>query len=110
MVSRIQEVMARVIRWTRVNDTSYIADMDEWLAEGMGLMQTKFTLVPLIQDIVINFHKGQLPRGIEFVEAIALNGRRLKKMNGITAPHHERHNTNNGSANGFQFLPQVYQA
>lgn len=112
MVSHIEEVMARIIRNTRVKDTSYIADMDEWLAEGIGLMQTKFTLVPLEQDVVINFHKGKLPRGIEFIEAVALNGQRLKRANGVSAARHHHHHEGGerGTTNGFQFLPQVYQA
>jgi hypothetical protein len=113
MTSPIQEVMARVIRMTRVKDSSYLADMDEWLAEGMGLMQTRFTLVPIEQDITINFHKGKLPRGIEHIEAVALNGRRLKRANGIAAAHNDHHHhrgSENGTTNGFEFLPQLYAA
>lgn len=116
MISPIQEVMARVIRLTRVQDNSYIIDMREWIAEAMGIMKTRFSLIPKHEDIVINFHKGKLPRDCDTLEAVEIGGHRLKKYNGVVESHNlsghhsDLEGSRNGTTNGFQFLPQFFDA
>ena len=73
----INEVIARVIRNTRVQDSSYIEDMMEWIPEAMGQMKTRYEYVALYKDITINFHKGKLPCGEIYVEAVQYNNTRL---------------------------------
>jgi hypothetical protein len=113
----IEEVIARVIRNTRVQDNSYIKDMDEWIPEAMGLLKTQFQLISKYEDIVINFHKGKLPRDLDYIDAVEINGKRLHKGNSIIAPGSNSREQNkrlhgglNGTTNGFEFLPQVYNA
>lgn len=111
----IQEVIGRVIRNTRVQDTSYILAMDEWIPEAMGLMHTKTVLSNRWEDIDIHFHKGLLPRGTKIVKAVEHNGHRIPQGNSVKtvdAPpeHHQRHPAPLGTTNAFEFIPQFYDA
>lgn len=79
----IDEVIARVIRNTRVQDSSYITDMQEWIPEAMGFMQTKFDLKPAYADVSVVYHKGKLPCDLEWVEAVEYEGRRIGTSNTV---------------------------
>lgn len=82
--SSIKEVIGRVIRNTRLQDASLIADMDEWIPEAMGHMKTKVTLQPRWKCIPIEFHKGKLPCGMRKLLAVTYGGRRMRYYNGST--------------------------
>lgn len=82
----IKNIIARVIRNTRIQDSSYIQDMTEWIPEAMGYMRTNFELSYRWKDVEINFHKGILPCGLIHVEAVEYNGQRLKTSN--TSKHY----------------------
>lgn len=73
----IEEVIGRIIRNTRVQDTSYIADMHEWIPEAMDLMHTKQQYSPAYEDVTIKFHKGKLPCGMVYIKAVEYCGTRL---------------------------------
>jgi hypothetical protein len=73
----IEEVIGRVVRNTRIQDSSYISDMNEWIPEAMGFMQTQYALRRRFKDIVVSFHKGQLPCDLEFIDAVEYQGSRL---------------------------------
>lgn len=80
----IQPVIARVIRNTKIQDTTYIMDMDEWIPEAMGLMHTRTTLSskgPVPVEIV--FHKGKLPCDLYHLVAVRYCGKRLVEGNSI---------------------------
>lgn len=74
----IKQVIARVIRNTRIKDSSYIQDMTEWIPEAMGYMRTTYELSYSWKDVKISFHKGILPCGLISIEAVEYNGQRLK--------------------------------
>lgn len=80
----IREVIGRVIRNTRLQDTTYIVDMNEWIPEAMGIMKTRLALETKWKDIEINFHSGKLPCGLEHIKAVEYNGRRLVQFKGST--------------------------
>ena len=82
----INEVIARVIRNTRIVDSSYIEDMKEWIPEAMMAMKTQFQLKPVYMDVTIDFHKGKLPCTLESLEAVVYKGLRLQTSNGIHRP------------------------
>lgn len=82
----IDEVIARVIRNTRVQDSSYIADMVEWIPEAMGQMITRMPLTYKWSDTEINFHKGKMPCGLIHLAAVEYEGRRLPYSS--TAKHY----------------------
>lgn len=73
----IDEVIARVLRNTRVQDSSYIQDMMEWIPEAMSFMRTRYELTRKFYDVDINFHKGKLPCGLIFIDAVEYAGCRL---------------------------------
>lgn len=79
----IDEVIARVVRNTRIQDSSFIADLNEWIPEAMGYMRTKFVLKSTYADVDIVFHKGKLPCDLEQLDAVEYNGRRLTVSNSV---------------------------
>lgn len=79
----INEVIARIIRNTRIQDTSYIQDMIEWIPEAMGYMRTKMELKYEYEDVNIEFHKGKLPCGLISIQAVEWNGCRLPTSNTV---------------------------
>jgi hypothetical protein len=80
----IEEVIARIIRNTRITDPSFIIDMNEWIPEAMGMMKTKYQLQPVAQNVLIEFHKAKLPCNLDSLEAVVYNGYRLQTSNGIS--------------------------
>lgn len=82
MTSPLDEVIGRVIRGTRLTDTSYIADMPDWVVEALGMMHVRLTLSPMWVDVPISFHKGRLPHGIRYIDAVLYNGFKVGKAKG----------------------------
>lgn len=102
----IDEVIAKVIRNTRITDSSYIADMAEWIPEAMARLRTKYELEKVYQDVCIEFHKGALPCGTVHTRAIEHKGHRLMQANSsrsLDAPRStdDVSNAPLGTTNGF---------
>ena len=81
----IKEVIGRVIRNTRLQDSAFIQDMGEWIPEAMGYMRTKVVLSPAWKDVTIDFHKGKLPCGLRTLTAVSYKGCRLRYNAGVQA-------------------------
>jgi len=79
----IKEVIGRVIRNTKLQDSSFIQDMNEWVPEAMGYMRTRFTLSPQWKDITVDYHKAKLPCGLKTLSAVAYKGTRMRYNGGI---------------------------
>lgn len=79
------DIIGRVIRNTRLQDTSYILDMPEWIGEAMEQMQTKVVLHTRYKDLRVYFHKAKVPAGTIDVKAVEYNGHRLPFGNDIRA-------------------------
>lgn len=80
----IKEVIGRVIRNTRIQDSSYLKDCNEWIPEAMGQMKTKVSLESKWCFIDIEFYKGKLPCGIvKLLGAVDMNGQRMSRYNGM---------------------------
>lgn len=73
----IEQVIARILRNTRLSDVSFIQDMNEWIPEAMGLMKTHHQLSPAFQDVVVDFHKAKLPCGLISLIGVEYEGKRL---------------------------------
>ena len=73
----IKEVIGRVIRNTRLTDTGFIQDMNEWIPEAMGYMKTSMSLSPRWEDVEIDYYKGKLPCGLDTLVGVTAGGRRL---------------------------------
>lgn len=87
----VGNVIARVIRNTRVQDSSYLLDMPEWIAEAAGFMKTRFQYSPRFEDVTINFYKGKLPCDLEHITAVEYDGTRLKQRT-LSKHHSTGHN------------------
>lgn len=89
----IDEVIGRVVRNTRVQDSSYLLDASVWIPEAMGIMRTKVEVANDYQDVQIEFHVGQTPCGTITIKAVEWNGGRLPVGNSSRstgAPFSER--------------------
>lgn len=75
--TRIDEVISRIVRNTRLQDSSFIEDFNEWIPEAMAKLQTTFSLSPVSKPVRINFHKGRMPCDLEELLAVEYNGTRL---------------------------------
>lgn len=75
--TRIDEVISRIIRNTRLQDSSYIEDFNEWIPEAMAKLQTTYSLAPVAKRVNINFHKGRMPCDLEELLAVEYKGYRL---------------------------------
>jgi len=79
----IDSVIGKVIRDTRVQDTSYLIDMHEWIPEVLSLLRYEAPLLQEYKDVEIFFHKGKLPCGLIYIDAIEHCGRRLREGNSV---------------------------
>lgn len=96
----IKDVIGRVIRNTRVQDTAYIIDMAEWIPEAMEMMETKQQTIGDFKPINIVFHKGKLPTGLLYIDAVEHRGRRLhygNSVKNIRRPNVHQHDQNDSS-------------
>ena len=71
-------VIGRVIENTRLQDTSYIADMHDWTAQAMAKMRTKYQLIPVWKDLMVEFHKVRLPAGLVYIDLVSYNGYKIR--------------------------------
>lgn len=78
----IDEVIARIVRNTRLQDPSYLVDSEEWIPEAMGYMKTKFVLAPRWQDVDIHYHRAKMPCGLVSLRAVQYQNCRLPYYNG----------------------------
>ena len=93
----IEEVIARVIRNTRLQDPSYLVDMNEWIPEAMRYMRTWVALRKKWEDIKITFHKGRMPCGLISLRAVQYEHSRLPYFNGARAADATRTPVNSAS-------------
>jgi len=88
----IDSVIGKIIRDTRIQDASYIIDMHEWIPEVMSTLRWEAPLHPDFQDVRIHFHKGRLPCGLIYIDAVEHYGHRLPHGNSvknIRTRHHD---------------------
>ena len=78
----LKDVIGNVIRNTRIQDSSFIADIHEWLYEAMDMLETQNTLEGKWEKVCIEFHKAKLPCGLKWIDAVEYNGHRLREGHG----------------------------
>lgn len=77
----IENVISKVIRETKVSDTSAIMELYEVIPDAMGMMQTRLELRATFVDLCVHFHKAKLPSGLIVMPAVEYCGRRLPWSN-----------------------------
>lgn len=75
----VKKVIAKVIRDTKISDSSYLVDIKDWIPEAMGFMEATESLVPRVCTAPITFFRVSIPKSARLVEAILLNGKRLQE-------------------------------
>lgn len=81
--SSIDNLIAKIIRDTRIPDSSYLADMYEWIPEAMRLLKTMVEMPVTPQKVTITNHMAKLPCGLIELLAVEYQGQRLRYYNGI---------------------------
>lgn len=79
----IDSVIGKIIRDTRIQDSAYIIDMHEWIPEVMAAMRYTAPLSPEFADVKVRFHKGKLPCGLFYIDAVEHCGHRLPHSNSV---------------------------
>ena len=105
----IRGVIGQVIRNTRLQDSSYIADIHEWVYEAMAQLETQETLAGLIADVEIGFHKGKLPCGLKWIDAVVYNGVRLRENRSALPAGQQTNVVNRGSSSAFVSTPALIE-
>lgn len=86
----LKTVIGNVIRNTRIKDSSFIADIHEWLYEAMDMMETQFSLEGTWEEVKVNFHKAKLPCGLKYIDAVEYQGHRLREGGGVRPAKKDR--------------------
>ncbi len=74
-----KEIIARLLRNTRLSDSSYIDDMFEWIPEGINQLKTKYQLNLEPKNLSVFGNIAKLPCGLVSIEAVVYNGQRLRE-------------------------------
>lgn len=82
----IENVISKIIRETKVQDTSSIMELYEVIPDAIGMMQTRFQTHQTYADIQISFHKAKLPCGLLILPAVEYANRRLPWANNSRYP------------------------
>lgn len=101
----MREVIGRIIRNTRLQDSSFIESMHDWIFEAVSMMKTKQTLQGDWEEVNVVFHKGQWPCGLVYVDAVEYNGNRL--VHGGSVRPAEKETAYLNPANGDIFFSEV---
>ncbi len=82
----IKEVVGRVLRATRVQDSSYIPDIIRWISDASGLMRTKWALEYNFSDEQIHNYRVEFPCGLVRLMAVEYEKKRLRQKNTSRSP------------------------
>jgi hypothetical protein len=77
----IDEIVGRVLRNTKLQDTAYFADLLIWITEAMADMKTKWVLRQVFFDSNVHFYKAEMPCGLVVLTAVEYKGARLPQRN-----------------------------
>jgi hypothetical protein len=77
----IKEIVGRVIRNTKLQNSSEYKNLHIWIAEACADMQTKWSLAQVWMDKEIRFHDVDTPCGMKILSAVEYNGYRLAQRN-----------------------------
>ncbi len=74
----IDEVIEKVLTYTRLNDSSYIADIYSFIVDGMDMLKTRYRYVRMATPINVVSHSAKLPPCIGTLLAVSYKGKRLR--------------------------------
>lgn len=79
----IDNTIAKIIRDTRITDSSYLADMYEWIPEAMRLLKTNVEMKVTPKVLKVDNYLAKLPCGLIDLLAVSYQGQRLRYYTGI---------------------------
>jgi hypothetical protein len=82
----IENLIGRVIRNTKLSDTSAIQSIYEWIPEAMEQLETKLVLEPMSKDLTVRFFQARLPI-LAHIEAVEYCGQRLRYSEQLQPSH-----------------------
>lgn len=82
----VGQIIGRIVRRAGIKDTSLIADINEWIAEVMEIMQITLTLSQEYSSVTSTFHKAKNPCGLVELYGVEYCGCRLPYNNTIRDP------------------------
>lgn len=82
----IKEIIGMLIRNTRLQDSSYIADAHEWIFEAAEQLKTEFSMKGCWKKLTVSYHKAKLPCELDFLDAVEYKGTRLHENKAVRHP------------------------
>lgn len=73
----IKEVLGKLVRDTRVQDSSYLEDAKEWIPEALAMCSSRHQHVFKHEDVTVVFHRAATPCDLVTLSGIEYCGRRL---------------------------------
>lgn len=79
----IKETIGRLVRNTRITDSSFMDDLLEWVPEAMDKMKTRMQFTLHSKTLTITNYSAKLPCGLVHLDAVAYNGSRLREGSSV---------------------------
>lgn len=86
--SSIKEVLAKIVRDTRVQDPSYIEDAKEWIPEALALCKSRHQHLFKFEDIDVRFFRAPIPCDLVTLSGVEYCGQRLPFSAIMRHPRH----------------------
>lgn len=71
------QIMARVVRNTRLSDDTYLEDIPDWIGEAILKLRTRYSLELKCKDLPVNMCQVKMPCGVESLAAVLYEGKRI---------------------------------
>ena len=81
----IEPVVAKIIRDTRLKDSTLLPYVIEWVAEALDMLPSPGIGKAMWADRTVDYHRALFPCGMLYVKAIEYNGRRMRRGAGAKA-------------------------
>lgn len=75
----IKRVIAKLVRNTRITDSSYLQDCLEWIPEAIDMLMTPYQLVASYSCLPVTCYSAKLPCGLVSIEGVGYMGNRLRR-------------------------------
>lgn len=104
----VKHIIGKLIRNTRLSDSSYAADLIDWLSEAIGKMETKYQLSEEFEFLKVKDHSALLPCGLAVLDAVIHEGHRLSPGGSQLNIKHN-HLIKRNDPDAFVFQPDLYK-
>lgn len=71
------QVMARIIKNTRLSDDTYLEDIPDWIGEAILKLKTRYSLELKCATLEVKMCQVKMPCGVEALAAVLFEGKRI---------------------------------